>query len=101
MTTRVGVLTGLQPKLNISVVIIASSRLVFAVAHDGVLSFFQWVGQVAPDRQPWNAVTVVYIISAVALCTILPSQVAFMSLVSASAVLINAAYYGLIPSSFF
>ena len=50
----------------------------------------------ASDGQPKNAVTVICIISAAALSTILPSQVAFTSLVSASAVLINASY-GLIP----
>jgi amino acid transporter len=51
---------------------------------------------VASDGQPKNAVVVIYIIGAVILCTILPSQVAFTSLVSASAVLVVAPY-GLIP----
>ena len=81
---------------NTSVVIVASSRLVFAVARDGVLPLSGWVGQVASDGQPKNAVAVIYIISAVILCSILPSQVAFTSLISASAVLSIAAY-GLIP----
>ena len=77
---------------NTSVVIVASSRLVFAVAHDGVLPLSGWVGQVSSNGQPKNAVTVIYIIGAAILCTILPSQVAFTSLISASTVLIIAAY---------
>jgi len=82
--------------MNTSVVVVASSRLVFAVARDGVLPLSGWVGQVDSDGQPKNAVAVIYIISAVILCSILPSQVAFTSLISASAVLSIAAY-GLIP----
>lgn len=81
---------------NTSVVIVASSRLIFAVARDGVLPLSGWVGKVASDGQPKNAVTVIYIIGALLLCTILPSEVAFTSLISASAILIIAPY-GLIP----
>jgi amino acid transporter len=77
---------------NTSVVIVASSRLVFAVARDGILPLSGWVGQVSSNGQPKNAVTVIYIIGAAILCTILPSQVAFTSLISASTVLIIAAY---------
>jgi amino acid transporter len=77
---------------NTSVVIVASSRLVFAVARDGVLPLSGWVGQVNSNGQPKNAVTVIYTIGAAILFTILPSQVAFTSIVSASGVLIIAAY---------
>jgi len=81
---------------NTSVCIVACSRLVFAVARDGVLPLSGWIGQVTSGGQPKNAVTVIYIFGAVLLCTILPSQVAFTSLVSAGAVPTIAAY-GLIP----
>ncbi|KAF7982348.1 hypothetical protein HWV62_29070 [Athelia sp. TMB] len=82
--------------LNTSVAIVASSRLIFAVARDGVLPGSKWIGHVNSDGQPKNAVTVIYIFGALLLCTILPSQVAFTSLVSAGAVPTIAAY-GLIP----
>ncbi|KAH0839540.1 hypothetical protein J3R83DRAFT_425 [Lanmaoa asiatica] len=58
--------------MNTTVAIVASSRLVFAVARD-------WL-------------TVIFIFAAAILCTILPSQVAFTSLVSAGAVPTIAAY---------
>lgn len=51
-----------------------------------------WIGKVTPDGQPKNAVTVIYIFGALILCTILPSQVAFYSLVSAGGVPTIAAY---------
>jgi translation initiation factor 5B len=75
-----------------SIAIVASSRLVFAVARDGVLPMSKWIGQVDSTGQPRNAVTVIYIFGAVLLCTILPSQVAFFSLVSAGGVPTIAAY---------
>lgn len=81
---------------NTSVCIVASSRLIFAVARDGVLPLSGWIGQVTSDGQPKNAVTVIYVFAATLLCTILPSQVAFTSLVSAGAIPTIAAY-GLIP----
>src|SRR5688572_7255347 len=64
---------------NTSVAIVAASRLVFAVARDGVLPGSKWIGQVDSEGQPRNAVTVMYIFGAVILCSILPSQVAFYS----------------------
>jgi len=82
--------------MNTTVAIVASSRLVFAVARDGVLPLSGWIGRVTSDGQPKNAVTVIYIFGAAILCTILPSQVAFTSLVSAGAIPTIAAY-GLIP----
>lgn len=78
--------------LNTSIAIVAASRLVFSVARDGVLPFSSWIGQVDENGQPKNAVTVMYIFGATILCSILPSQVAFTSLVSASGVPTIAAY---------
>ncbi|KAG2357526.1 amino acid transporter [Suillus spraguei] len=78
--------------MNTTVAIVASSRLVFAVARDGVLPLSGWIGTVDSQGQPRNAVTVIYIFAAILLCTILPSQVAFTSLVSAGAVPTIAAY---------
>ncbi|KIK55367.1 hypothetical protein GYMLUDRAFT_76583 [Collybiopsis luxurians FD-317 M1] len=78
--------------LNTSVAIVAASRLVFAVARDGVLPMSGWIGKVSDEGQPKNAVTVLYIFSAALLCTILPSSVAFTSLVSAAGIPTIAAY---------
>jgi translation initiation factor 5B len=72
--------------------IVAASRLVFAVARDGVLPLSGWVGRVNHDGQPKNAVTVIYLFGAAILCTILASQVAFTSLVSAGGIPTIAAY---------
>jgi len=82
--------------MNTTVAIIASSRLVYAVARDGVLPLSGWIGAVDSKGQPRNAVTIIYIFAALLLCTILPSQVAFTSLVSAGGVPTIAAY-ALIP----
>lgn len=71
--------------------ILAASRLVFAVARDGVLPFSPWVAQII-NGQPRNAVLVVWGVSAFITCTILPSPVAFTSLVSAAGVPSLAAY---------
>lgn len=78
--------------LNTSIAIVAASRLVFAVARDGVMPGSKWISQVDSEGQPKNAVTVIYIFAACLLCTILPSQVAFYSLVSAGGVPTIAAY---------
>ncbi len=64
----------------------------FAVARDGVLPLSGWIGQIDAQGQPKHAVTVMYIFAATLLCTILPSQVAFFSLVSAGGVPTIAAY---------
>ncbi|KAJ5737669.1 Thiamine transporter thi9 [Penicillium malachiteum] len=80
--------------LNTAIAIIAASRLVFAVARDGVLPFSGWVSKVN-NGQPRNAVIVVWGVAALITCTILPSNVAFTSLVSAAGVP-SAAAYGLI-----
>jgi amino acid transporter len=68
---------------------------VFAVARDGVLPFSSWVSKVSPAGQPQNAVIVVWGVAALVTCTILPSNVAFTSLISAAGVP-SAAAYGLI-----
>ncbi|KZV94012.1 amino acid transporter [Exidia glandulosa HHB12029] len=78
--------------LNTSIAIVAASRLIFAVARDGVLPGSKWIGQVTADGQPRNAVTVMYVFGAVLLCSILPSEVAFFSLISAGGVPTIAAY---------
>ena len=70
----------------------AASRLIFAVARDGVLPMSHWIGRVNANGQPQNAVTVMFVFGAALLCTILPSQVAFTSLVSAGGVPTIAAY---------
>lgn len=81
-----------SPPKNTSIAIVAASRLIFAVARDGVLPGSKWIGQVTADGQPRNAVTVMYVFGAVLLCSILPSEVAFFSLISAGGVPTIAAY---------
>ncbi|EJF63115.1 amino acid transporter [Dichomitus squalens LYAD-421 SS1] len=78
--------------LSTSVAIVAASRLIFAVARDGVLPLSGWIGQVDAQKQPRNAVTVMFVFGAFILCTILPSQVAFTSLISAGGIPTTAAY---------
>jgi translation initiation factor 5B len=51
-----------------------------------------WLSQVDASGQPRQAVTLVYLFAAVILCSILPSAVAFTSLVSAGGVPTIAAY---------
>lgn len=71
---------------------VASSRLIWAVARDGVLPFSGWISQVSDNKEPRNAVTVMLVTAALLLCTILPSPVAFSSLVSAAGVPTITAY---------
>ncbi|PMB65285.1 Thiamine transporter thi9 [Beauveria bassiana] len=80
--------------VNTAIAILAASRLVFAVARDGVLPFSPWVAKMV-NGQPRNAVLVVWGTASIITCTILPSAVAFTSLVSAAGVP-SAAAYGLI-----
>ncbi|TGO29481.1 hypothetical protein BPAE_0014g00320 [Botrytis paeoniae] len=80
---------------NTAIAIVAASRLVFAVARDGVLPFSGWVSRVSPEGQPRNAVLVIWGCASLVTCTILPSAVAFTSLISAAGVP-SAAAYGLI-----
>lgn len=79
---------------NTAIAVTAASRLVFAVARDGVLPWSSWVSKVE-GGQPRNAVYVVWGVASFITCTILPSAVAFTSLVSAAGVP-SAAAYGLI-----
>jgi len=65
---------------------VAASRLVFAIARDGVLPFSSWIGKVSPNGQPKNALTVIGCAAALLICTVLPSSVAFQSLVSCAGV---------------
>ncbi|KAK2763135.1 hypothetical protein FQN54_009771 [Arachnomyces sp. PD_36] len=81
--------------LNTAIAIVAASRLVFAVARDGVLPFSGWVSRVSSAGQPNNAVIVVWGVASVITCTMLASDVAFTSLISAAGVP-SAAAYGLI-----
>lgn len=64
----------------------AASRLVSAIARDGILPGSNWIGKVDKNGQPRNAVIFIWIIGAILLCTILPSTVAFTSLISISGV---------------
>lgn len=77
---------------NTSIAIVAASRLIFAVARDGVLPLSGWIGTVTKDGQPRNAVRVMFVFGAVLLCVILASNVAFTSLISAGGVPTIAAY---------
>jgi len=82
--------------LNSSICLVAASRLVFAVARDGVLPMSDWLSQVNENKQPRNAVKFISGFAAFLLCFILPSEVAFTSLLSAGGIPIMAAY-GSIP----
>lgn len=77
---------------NTTIAGVASSRLIWAVARDGVLPFSGWISQVSEKKEPRNAVTVMLTVAALLLCTILPSPVAFTSLVSAAGVPTIMAY---------
>ncbi|KAH8594051.1 putative amino acid permease [Bisporella sp. PMI_857] len=81
--------------LNTAIAVVAASRLIFAVARDGALPFSSWVSKVSPEGQPRNAVLVVWGVAALVTCSILPSSVAFTSLISIAGVP-SAAAYGLI-----
>lgn len=77
---------------NTTVAGVASSRLIWAVARDGVLPFSGWISQVSDKKEPRNAIIVMHAVAALLLCTILPSPVAFTSLVSAAGVPTITAY---------
>ncbi|GAA6004927.1 hypothetical protein JCM10207_008454 [Rhodosporidiobolus poonsookiae] len=83
--------------INTSLAVTAASRLIFAIARDGILPGSSWIGKVDKSGQPRNAIIFIGIISAILLCTILPSSVAFTSLVSCGGVPTIAAY-ALIPT---
>lgn len=77
---------------NTTIAGVASSRLIWAVARDGVLPFSGWISKVSEKKEPRNAVIVMHAVAAALLCTILPSPVAFTSLVSAAGVPTITAY---------
>ncbi|KAK4505293.1 hypothetical protein PRZ48_003256 [Zasmidium cellare] len=77
---------------NATVAGVASSRLIWAVARDGVLPFSGWISKVSEKKEPKNAIIVMHAVAALLLCTILPSPVAFTSLVSAAGVPTITAY---------
>jgi len=70
--------------LNGAVSTVAASRLVYAIARDGILPFSGYIRQLAPNGQPRNAIFVIWGVGALLLFTILASPVAFNSLVSAA-----------------
>ena len=71
---------------NTTIAGVASSRLIWAVARDGVLPFAGWISKVSDKKEPRNAIIIMHCVAAALLCTILPSPVAFTSLVSAAGV---------------
>ena len=73
-------------------IIVAASRLVYAIARDDTLPQGKWISHIAPNKRPINAVTVVFVFGAILVCTIIPSTVAFTSIVSASNSPIVASY---------
>lgn len=77
---------------NVTIAGVASSRLIWAIARDGVLPFSGWISQVSDKKEPKNAIIVMHAFSALLLCTILASPVAFESLVSAAGVPTITAY---------
>jgi len=93
--TFMTVLAALQLVFCNAIQLLATSRLLFALARDDVLPFSDWIRGVSLNGCPRNAVTLMYIICALMLCTILPSASAFTSLVSGG-VAPMVASYGLI-----
>ena len=77
---------------NITIAGVASSRLIWAVARDGVLPFSAWISKVSGNKEPRNAIIVMHVVAGLLLCTILASPVAFTSLVSAAGVPTITAY---------
>ncbi|OLL22453.1 Thiamine transporter thi9 [Neolecta irregularis DAH-3] len=69
---------------NGAVSTVAASRLVYAIARDGILPFSGYIRQVAPNGQPRNAIYVIWAVGSILLVTVLASPVAFNSLVSAA-----------------
>ena len=78
-----------------TLIVLATSHLIFAIARDGALPLSAWISTLTPDGRPRNAVTFVFVFSSVMLCMIIPSSSAFTSLMSAGAIPL-AACYGLI-----
>ncbi|BGO90710.1 hypothetical protein NBRC10512_000650 [Rhodotorula toruloides] len=83
--------------INTSLAVTAASRLIFAIARDGILPGSSWIGKVDKNGQPKNAIIFIGVVAALLLCTIIPSSVAFTSLISCGA-LPTIAAYALIPT---
>ncbi|KAG8919363.1 hypothetical protein FRC03_001638 [Tulasnella sp. 419] len=90
--TFMTVLATITCLLTCCVVILTGSRIIFAIARDGALPFSSWVGRVSSDGRPQNSVIVLSGSAALLLCTIIPSTVAFTSLVSVASVSLIASY---------
>ncbi|RSH89727.1 hypothetical protein EHS25_001712 [Saitozyma podzolica] len=71
--------------LSTTCAVTASSRLIFAIARDGILPGSRWIAKPSPQGQPRNAVTIILVISTLLLIISTGSQVAFTSLLSAGA----------------
>ncbi|GFZ45990.1 Thiamine transporter thi9 [Saitozyma sp. JCM 24511] len=78
--------------LSTSCAVTASSRLIFAIARDGILPGSRWIAKPSPQGQPRNAVTVILVVSTLLLIISIGSQVAFTSLLSAGATTSISAY---------
>ncbi|KAK4057897.1 hypothetical protein OIO90_001116 [Microbotryomycetes sp. JL221] len=81
---------------NMTLCIVSASRLVNAIARDGILPGSAWIAKADKNGQPRNAVIFIWIVGSILLCSILGSTVAFTSLISISGVPTIAAY-ALIP----
>ncbi|KAG9093412.1 hypothetical protein FS749_014419 [Ceratobasidium sp. UAMH 11750] len=90
--TFMTVLAVISAQLSHSIIVLAASRLIFSIARDGALPLSSWVSRTSRDGGPQNAVTLVYVISAALLCSILPSTSAFVSLISGGGLPLFASY---------
>jgi amino acid transporter len=71
--------------MSTSCAVTASSRLVFAVARDGILPGSSWIARATEQGQPRNAVTVILVLATALLLISIGSQSAFTILLSAAA----------------
>lgn len=78
--------------LNTAITLQAASRLVYAIARDGVLPFSKQIRRVNKNKQPYVALAITTVVAWIICCTILPSSVAFESITSASVIAIIASY---------
>ncbi|WVQ84968.1 hypothetical protein IAT38_007132 [Cryptococcus sp. DSM 104549] len=78
--------------MSTSCAVTASSRLIFAIARDGILPGSSWISKPNSQGQPKNAITVIFGLSTALLLVSIGSQVAFTSLLSAGATTSLSAY---------
>jgi amino acid transporter len=76
--------------LSTTCAVTASSRLIFAIARDGILPRSRWIAKPSPQGQPRNAVTIILVVSTLLLIISIGSQVAFTSLLRAGATSMSA-----------